>query len=397
MKKVQRILIGSLASLILLTGCSAPAQETGESENLTAVIESQESLGEDATSEAAAGAEMDTEGQTDDGNKVEEPVIVEPSMEERLAAIDLSVKPNEAGKVMILMYHNIGEEEKTWTRTPENFRRDLETLYEKGYRPVSLVDYVRGSFDISAGTTPFVFTFDDGNENNFRYLETDNGWKIDPDCAVGILEAFREEHEDFNPQASFFVYGSRPFRQEELIEKKLQFLVNNGYFVGNHSWGHDDYKEEKYIDPQMVMKSLGKNVAYLETFLEAGTVNTLALPYGNRPKDESAEMALVDGSYEGTEYENVAVLNVGWDPNKSPFHKDFDPTSIHRVRASETNVDNVGLYDWLDYFDNHPSQRYISDGEIEFVTVPESRADLLSDAYKAGGEWADRDFVYAIE
>ena len=52
--------------------------------------------------------------------------------------IDLSLKPNEAGKVMILMYHNIGPEEKVWTRTPENFLRDLTTLYDKGYRPISL-------------------------------------------------------------------------------------------------------------------------------------------------------------------------------------------------------------------------------------------------------------------
>jgi hypothetical protein len=397
MKKVTSILIGSLASLILLAGCSAPAQEMEDGESQAAVIENQEQLGKDITTEEPSVDGTEAEDASIDDNKVDEQTVTEPTLEERMAAIDLSVKPNESGKVMILMYHNIGDEEKTWVRTPDNFRRDLETLYAKGYRPVSLVDYVRGSFDIPAGTTPFVLTFDDGNENNFRYLETDLGWEIDPECAVGILESFRKEHEDFNPQATFFVYGSRPFRQEELVEKKLEFLVNNDYGVGNHSWGHDDYKEEKYTDPQMVMASLGKNVAFLETFLEAGAVNTLALPYGHRPKDDTAEVALFDGSYEGTEYENVAVLNVGWDPDKSPYHMDFDPTSIHRVRASETNVDNVGLYDWLAYFDKHPSQRYISDGDLEIVTVPESKADSLSEAYMVGGELADHKFVYVIE
>ncbi len=50
----------------------------------------------------------------------------------------LGLVPNEMGRVMVLMYHNIGSEEATWTRTPENFKKDLNTLYEKGYRPISL-------------------------------------------------------------------------------------------------------------------------------------------------------------------------------------------------------------------------------------------------------------------
>ena len=41
--------------------------------------------------------------------------------------IDLGLKPNEAGKIMVLMYHNIGEPEAEWVRTPANFRKDLET------------------------------------------------------------------------------------------------------------------------------------------------------------------------------------------------------------------------------------------------------------------------------
>lgn len=27
------------------------------------------------------------------------------------------IKPNELGKIMVLMYHNIGEDESTWVRT----------------------------------------------------------------------------------------------------------------------------------------------------------------------------------------------------------------------------------------------------------------------------------------
>lgn len=381
MKKSRSTWIAVLAGTVLLAGCGSQSVEEPQSAPEPAVIEASQESTIEAPSEEPKEEPVET--------------VEEPSIEERKAAIDLSIKPNEAGKVMVLMYHNIGDEEKTWTRTPENFRRDLETLYEQGYRPVSLNDYVKGSFDIPAGTTPFVMTFDDGNENNFRYLETENGLEIDPNCAVGILEAFKAEHEDFNPQASFFVYGSRPFRQEDLIEKKLTFLVDNGYEVGNHSWAHDDYKEDKYQNPAAVSESLGKNVAFLETYLDKGTVNTLALPYGHRPKADEAKVALVHGFFEDTEYVNVAVLNVGWDPDKSPFHKDFDPMAIHRVRASETNVDNVGLYDWLESFEKHPERRYISDGDPEIVTVPGNRLDSLAMAYQAGGEMEE--YVYAYD
>jgi peptidoglycan/xylan/chitin deacetylase (PgdA/CDA1 family) len=389
MKKQKIIWSGTLIAALLLTGCSSSMEtQQEEAQGNPVAIESPETA----------------ESKGDEIEQVEsEPILVEepkePTIEEIKQTIDLSVKPNEVGKVMVLMYHNIGEEERTWTRTPENFRRDLETLYEKNYRPVSLKDYVRGEMDLPAGMTPFVLTFDDGNENNFRYLETENGWELDPDCAVGILEAFRLEHEDFDPQASFFVYGSRPFRQEELIEKKLQFLLDNGYEVGNHSWDHDDYKEEKYRAPEAVEESLGKNVAFLESIIAPGSVTTLALPYGHRPAKsaETARQALIDGSYKETEYENVAILNVGWDPDKSPYHQDFDPYSIHRVRASETNVDNVGLYDWLANFEKHPSQRYISDGVVEVITVPVDKFDSLGEEYRKGEEWVDCVYTYSFE
>src|SRR5216117_3451310 len=35
---------------------------------------------------------------------------------------------NELGRLMILEYHKVDYPEERWTRTPENFRRDLEAL-----------------------------------------------------------------------------------------------------------------------------------------------------------------------------------------------------------------------------------------------------------------------------
>jgi hypothetical protein len=51
--------------------------------------------------------------------------------------------PNELGEIMVLEYHRIGDNEGEWVRSRDNFRRDLQTLYEKGYRPVLMRDVVR--------------------------------------------------------------------------------------------------------------------------------------------------------------------------------------------------------------------------------------------------------------
>ena len=61
--------------------------------------------------------------------------------------------PNELGRVMILEYHKIDLPENRWTRTPENFRRDLQRLWERGYRLVALNDFLDGKMALPAGTS----------------------------------------------------------------------------------------------------------------------------------------------------------------------------------------------------------------------------------------------------
>lgn len=291
--------------------------------------------------------------------------------------IDLSLKPNEAGEVMILMYHNIGEKESDWVRTPDNFRKDLQTLYDKGYRPISLKDFVNNNITIEAGYTPIVITFDDGNRNNFNIIEKDGEKIIDPNCAVGILKDFEKSHPDFKVTATFFINGTRPFRQDELIEYKLKYLVENGFDVGNHTIGHNDMS--KINDPEEIQRAIAKEVEFIKKYLPNYDVNTYALCNGGRPKNKDLLPLLVEGEYDGIYYKNIAILNVGARPSLSPINKEFNPYSIPRVRASEMNVDNLGLYDWLNRFDKYPEKKFISDGNSDIVTVPkayESNIDM---------------------
>jgi len=296
------------------------------------------------------------------------------TQEDLKASINVNLKPNEAGKIMVLMYHNIGSEESEWTRTPENFMKDINVLYEKGYRPISLNDYVSGNITTEQGFTPVVITFDDGSKNNFEYLE--NG-DISPGSAVGLLVDFNKTHKDFPLEATFFVNGRIPFKQGGLESKKVDYILESGMDIGNHTRDHMNLKG---ATAEKIQEQIGSQAQYIESLLDdkAYRVNTLALPFGGRPKDESLSGFLLSGSFNGTAYENMAVLNVGWNPGQSPYSLEFNPLSIPRVRASETNVDNVGLYDYLDYFDRNPQERFVSDGVAEIVTVPEDKRELLS-------------------
>lgn len=290
--------------------------------------------------------------------------------------IDLTLKPNEMGEIMILMYHNIGEEEGEWTRTPENFKKDLLTLYEKGYRAVRLEDFVNNNMEVEAGMTPVVITFDDGNENNFRMIEEDSGkYIVDPNSAVGIMESFKKEYPDFNITATFFIFGSNPFRQPEFITEKLDFLIENGYDIGNHTVDHRSMR--KIEDKDTIQESIAKQVAIINKILTDYNVNTYALCYGERPSNKEFEEYLHKGTYGGISYENIAILNVGWNPAPSPVSNNFNPLSLPRIRASEVKVDNVGLYNWLEYFENNPNKRYISDGVKEIITVPKELEEQL--------------------
>ncbi len=289
-------------------------------------------------------------------------------------SIDLSKKPNEAGKVMVLMYHNIGSVEKEWVRTPENFTKDLNTLYEKGYRPISLTDFVTGNINVEQGCTPVVITFDDGNGNNFEYLSDGT---VSKTSAVGLLLDFHEKHKDFPLEATFFLTGNVPFGQKGLESKKLDFIIENGMDIGNHTVTHPMLGKQT---ADKIQTEIGAQAQFLEKLItkQGYTINTLALPFGSRPKDEALAAYLKTGSSNGTAYNNIAVLNVGWNPSYSPYDTRFNNLSIPRIRASEMKVEGVGMYDYIKYFDNHPEEKFVSDGVSSVVTVPKAKSDKIS-------------------
>lgn len=297
-----------------------------------------------------------------------EPVVTDP-----ISEIDLSLQPNELGEIMILMYHGIGEEESVWQRTSDNFRKDLQYMYENKYQMISLNDYAKGEINTKAGYTPIILTFDDGRQNNFNYIEKDGKVIIDPDCAVGILEEFKGKYSDFEVTASFFL-NSNPFGQKEYTFEKLNWLVANGYDIGNHTYSH---LEMETLDSEDIQTEIGLVNNIINSFVPDYTVETLALPHGSNPKDEFIT-SMLEGEYEGNRYKTIATLDVGWRPAYSPFDILTDFTSLYRVTASEIDVQNCGIYDYFKAFENNSRERFVSDGNPDVVTIPKRHEEYVN-------------------
>ncbi|MBI3635518.1 MAG: polysaccharide deacetylase family protein [Candidatus Rokubacteria bacterium] len=282
-----------------------------------------------------------------------------------------ALPPNELGRIMILEYHKIDYPEDRWTRTPENFRKDLETLYARGYRLQALTDLIDGKITVPAGTTPVVLTFDDSSPGQFRYVEKNGQLEIDPKSGVGILEAFIEERPDFGRAATFYVLpgASKPnrlFNQPEYEGRKLQFLVSRGYEIGNHTLWHANLG--KY-DETTVRAQVAEAQAWVQRHVPAYRMRTLALPQGVYPKDIGW---VLRGSAKGTTYANDAILMVAGGAASSPFAKTFDPTRLPRIQVIDGDLGS-----WLKHFEKNPGDRFVSDGDPATVTIPAARRDRL--------------------
>jgi len=278
-----------------------------------------------------------------------------------------AIGANEMGQVLVLMYHLIDSEETEWTRTPENFRKDIALLKSEGFYPINVRDLASGNIDIPAGKSPVVITFDDSSPGQYRIL--DDG-TLDPDSAVGILqEAVKAGN--WAPRASFFCLLDVVPKERELFgqpdrqQEKLRNLVEWGYEIGSHTVTHLDLKKASTTE---ATKQLAESQATLERLIGGGyAVTSLSIPFGEYPAKDSL---IASGQYDDTKYAYTAGLSLGATPSASPFSSGFKALHIPRIRGS-ANYITTAIAD----FKKNPELRYISDGDPTTVSAP---ADLAS-------------------
>ena len=275
---------------------------------------------------------------------------------------------NEIGRVLVMEYHEIGDTDGRWSTSLATFKAQLQELHDKGYRPISLSEFIDGTFPIPAGTSPVLLTFDDSYKEHMFFGP--DGETPDPSSVVGILEAMQRKDPTWRARAVFAFYWPAPFREydRDLIKHKFRYLVDHGFDLSNHTYNHDDLS--KLTDAQ-VQENLAKMEAEFNAMIPDYTIRSITLTQGIWPQNHDLAM---DGSWNGTTYHHDVAFLVGWMPTRSPHHKDYDPRSVMRVQAYAPEFRK-----WVDYLDEHADERFVSDGDPTTVTYPASFSDVAGD------------------
>lgn len=350
------------------------AVSTASSE--TSASAASRSAGADASSSNAAGNGQTDSSRVDDASSV------------RLDADGNPVQPNELGKIPVLMFHRFVEDyteksDPNYTTTFAEFESLLGTLYERGFRVVSLSNFVSGTFEVPSGFSPIVLTFDDGTASQFSLIRgTDGTLEPAPDTAVSVMLRFAESHPDFGLGGTFFVNMDAvgTFHGEGTLKERFEWLKSHGFELGSHTWGHIDFHDTKTA--ASVQEAVGRNEAALRDLFPEDTFHSLSLPYGHKPKDESLRDDVMKGSWEGTSYSCDILLAVGAAPSVPCWHTDYNPAYVERVRAQGRVSVEADLTWWLEHMNE--KNLFISDGDPQTVTIRASGREKIDDSRLSG-------------
>ena len=294
----------------------------------------------------------------------------------RLPAVPTDRPPNELGLIPILMYHSVGGDAEFaggpvydthgLNIAPRTLRRQLQLMYDAGWVPINMREMLSARLPVPHGKTPVVLTFDDARPSQFRYLI--NG-RIDPDCAVGILEAFHNSHPDWPCRATFYVlpesqYNGVPFDQDGLETKKLLFLAGRGYELGNHTTSH---RSMAYLSGPALRWEMGFTVRYFRRQVPGTKLTTFALPYGIAPTNRSLWHNFLAGSQAGTRYRNSCILRAKGGPSFAWADKRFDRSRVPRIGAVPGRVES-----WIARSLTPANPLYVSDGDPQALAAPAS-------------------------
>ncbi|MGQ0562239.1 MAG: polysaccharide deacetylase family protein [Gemmatimonadota bacterium] len=287
-----------------------------------------------------------------------------------------TLAPNELGRIPILEYHLIGDSTARWMREREQFRRDLEWLYARGFRPVTMAELLARKIDLPRGHSPVVVVFDDASPSQFRYIEQNGELAIDPKSALGIWLDFNRKHPDWRSKAVFCLLSGaeagRSFFGDKGIEgqktewrhRKVKFLADQGFELCNHTLWHAQLS--KYPDA-FVQEQIARLQLAVDSAVPGYRIRTLALPLGLWPQNRAlaAQGSWTDPkSGETVTYHHDAVLEVSGGPARSPHDPAFDPLSLPRVQVHLTGMEQA-----IDRLDRSRT-RYVSDGDPDTVARP---------------------------
>ncbi len=263
---------------------------------------------------------------------------------------------NHMGRIPVVEYHVIGGTKNAlYTRTAESFKADLDELYRRGYRPITIAQMLDKDFrDVPAGMSPVVVVFDDASPEQFSYVESGGSLRIDPTSAMGIWQAFAASHPGWGNRGTFCMlngaaaghnfFGDNPKfhgQQKAWRFQKVKWLADNGFELCGHTVWHA--RLDKFSDA-VVQEQIARNLMAIDSAVPGYKVRTFALPYGIWPKNRPLAW---QGSWTDPKtkvvhpYRFEAVLEVSGGPTRSPYDPAFNAHSITRIEAIGNDIHNT--------------------------------------------------------
>jgi peptidoglycan/xylan/chitin deacetylase (PgdA/CDA1 family) len=289
------------------------------------------------------------------------------------AAGDPTRPPNPYGRIPVLEYHLIGDKEAMWMVEREHFKRQLQLLYDRGYRPVTMKQVLDKDFsEVPPGMSPVVFTFDDASPEQFSYVERNGRLEIDPKSVVGIWAEFQRRHPDWKSRAVFCTlngggeghnfFGDKGIQGQktEWRHQKVRWLADQGFELCNHTLWHAQLS--KYPDA-FVQEQIARGQMGIDSAVPGYKVRTFALPQGLWPKNRQLAWkgSWMDPKSKRTvTYEYDAVLLVAGGPSRGPYDPKFNPRSIPRVIVHANELER--LVDQLDRAKDSSQARFVVGG-----------------------------------
>lgn len=274
--------------------------------------------------------------------------------------------PNELGKIPVLTYHKISDEDTEYTRSRTSFMHDLVQLKKLGFYPVTLAELRSGKITTPKGKIPLLITFDDSSESQFKY-EADGS--LTPGCGVEIMDRFQKTNADFPLRGVFFVlpkaqYPNNFFGQPAKIGAKLKYLTGKGFEIGSHTLWHANLKKYR----NKIEEQLGLGTAEIQKYLKGYAVYAFALPYGIFPP-KADEPRLRAGTYKGKAYKHDMIFDYSNGLSHSVYDKKFDTYHIRRLHGNENTLQKL----FKQAREKHEIF-FVSDGNPDTVTVRKADA-----------------------
>src|SRR6202140_4733860 len=284
--------------------------------------------------------------------------------------------PNEMGRIMVLEYHLITDHNGDYARERGQFRKDLELLYSRGYRPVNMSDVLDKKLDLPRGLSPVVFVFDDASPEQFRYIDNNGKLDIDPTSGIGIWLDFKKSHPDWNNKAVFCLlsgasaghnfFGDRGIQGQKSNWRfrKVKWLADNGFELCDHTLWHAQL--HKYPDA-FVQEQIARNALAIDSAVPGYKIRSMALPQGLWPKNRALASK---GSWTNPKtgktvsYDWPVVFEVAGGPMRSPYDPAFNPGVTPRIQVIGNAIE--AMINKLEQSGN----MYISDGNPAVIARP---------------------------